>query len=200
MLEKIKLIRQRIMLKNNNPGSLMKLKSLTNTRKIKIGKGTYGDLNVIGFSENDGNLKIGNYCSIAQHTYFLLGGEHDYRRVSTYPFKARYLNKSENSSKGNIIVKDDVWIGFNCTILSGVTIGQGAVIGANSIVAKDVPPYAIYVGNQVIKYRFNKEIIEKLLKIDYSKLSKESIEQNVNELYTHIEKENVDEVIRSLGI
>ena len=130
----------------------------------------------------------------------MLGAEHDYRRVSTYPFKARYLNKSENSSKGNIIVKDDVWIGFNCTILSGVTIGQGAVIGANSIVAKDVPPYAIYVGNQVIKYRFNKEIIEKLLKIDYSKLSKESIEQNVNELYTHIEKENVDEVIRSLGI
>ena len=80
--------------------------------------------------------------------------------------------------KGPIIVGDDVWIGLNSIILSGVTIGQGAVIGARSVVAKDVPPYAVYVGNKVVKYRFNDDIIQKLLKFDYSKLTDEDIKEN----------------------
>ena len=67
-------------------------------------------------------------------------------------------------SKGDIIIKNDVWIGVNCTILDGITIGNGAVVAAGSIVTKDVPPYAIVGGNpaKIIKYRFSKEIIDEI--------------------------------------
>ena len=98
------------------------------------------------------------------------------------------------------VIEDDVWIGYGATILSGVTIGKGAIIGANSIVAKDVPPYAIYVGDKIIKYRFKEDIIEKLLKTDLSKLTKEKIINNIDVIYTQINQENVDEIIQKLEI
>ena len=104
------------------------------------------------------------------------------KTLSSYPFDNYYTNYSHVApTKGPIIVGDDVWIGLNSIILSGVTIGQGAVIGARSVVAKDVPPYAVYAGNKVVKYRFNDDIIQKLLKFDYSKLTEltdEDIKRN----------------------
>ena len=72
--------------------------------------------------------------------------------------------------KVDIIVEDDVWIGYGALILSGVTIGQGSIIGARSIVTKDVPPYSIYAGNKVIRKRFPDEIIQKLSTIDFEKI------------------------------
>lgn len=88
-------------------------------------------------------------------------------------------------SKGDIIVDDDVWIGYGATIMSGVHIGQGAVVAAGAVVTKDVPPYAIVGGvpAKVIKYRFEPEMIEELLKVDYSKLTKEDIEKHIDDLY-----------------
>lgn len=79
------------------------------------------------------------------------------------------------------MIKDDVWIGAQATIMSGVTIGQGAVIGAKALVTKDVPPYAIVGGvpAKVIKYRFEKEIIDELLKIDFSKLDYKVIKEHI---------------------
>ena len=70
--------------------------------------------------------------------------------------------------KVDIVVEDDVWIGYGALVLSGVTIGQGSIIGARSIVTKNVPPYSIYVGNRVIGKRFPDEIIDKLISIDFS--------------------------------
>ncbi|NLK24601.1 MAG: CatB-related O-acetyltransferase [Clostridiales bacterium] len=91
-------------------------------------------------------------------------------------------------SKGDIIVRDDVWIGQRAIILSNVNIGQGAVIAAGSVVTKDVPPYAIVGGvpAKVIKYRFSPEMIKELLKIDYSKLTDEMIKEHINDFYTEL--------------
>lgn len=101
-------------------------------------------------------------------------------------FKSQiFKNGIDAISKGNIIVSDDVWIGQGAIILSGVKVGQGAVIAAGAVVTSDVPPYAIVGGvpAKVIKYRFNPEIIKKLLRVDYSQLTKEDIENNIDNFY-----------------
>lgn len=147
---------------------------------ISVGKGTYGIIDVRWFWGKEEYLQIGNYCSIAEGVLFLTGGNHYLDRVSTFPFAHYYpMNEKYNApSKGPIVVQDDVWIGQNALILSGVTIGQGAVIGACSVVSKDVPPYAIYVGNKVIKYQFDEATIVKLLRFDFSKLDEQDIVVN----------------------
>ena len=156
---------------------------------INVGNYTYGVLNV-HISNSINKLKIGNFCSIASNVYFLLSAEHNIDTVSSYPFKSQLLEiaKMEGVSKGDIIVEDDVWIGYGATIMSGVNIGQGAVIAAGAVVTKDVPPYAIVGGvpAKVIKYRFEPEMVDELLKIDYSKLTKEDIEKHIYDLYTEL--------------
>ena len=105
------------------------------------------------------------------------------------------LGGLEAISKGDIIIDDDVWIGYGATILSGVHISQGAVVAACAVVTKDVPPYAIVGGvpAKVIKYRFEPEMIEELMKVDYSKLTKEQIEQHIDELYAGLkDKKQLD--------
>lgn len=167
-----------------------------------VGCYTYGfnPENVLHHSATQNErLRIGNYCSIAPNVMFVLSSDHPYKGLSTYPFKVMILgHEFEAVSKGDIIIKDDVWIGLNSIILSGVTIGQGAVVAAGSVVTKDVPPYAIVGGNpaKVIKYRFEPEVIEKLLKFDYSKLTEEKVKSLGEKLYTKITKENVDELLK----
>lgn len=156
---------------------------------VDIGKYTYGELNVVTFSDNC-KLQIKNYISIAGAVTFLLGTEHYTDHISMYPFKVKTLqiNSSESFAKGDIVVDDDVWIGYGATIMSGVHIGQGAVVAAGSVVTKDVPPYAVVGGvpAKLIKYRFEPGMIEELLKIDYSKLTKEQIEKHIDELYVEL--------------
>ena len=160
-----------------------------NFSKVQIGNGSYGELNIVDFG-GENHLMIKNYVSIAQNVTFILNAEHYVDRLSTYPFKVKMLQTqtSESSGKGDIIVDDDVWIGYGATIMSGVHIGQGAVVAAGAVVTKDVPPYAIVGGvpAKVIKYRFEPEMIEELLKIDYSKLTKEDIEKHIDDLYTEL--------------
>ena len=143
-------------------------------KKITIGKGSYGKLDIWMYGNPNEKLLIGNYCSIAAGTKFILGGNHDFDNISTFPFINKYIDSKivEGSTKGPIEIGDDVWIGSNCIILSGVKIGQGAVIAAGTIVVKDVEPYTIVGGNpaRVIKKRFPDKIINELLKIDYSKI------------------------------
>lgn len=155
---------------------------------VSVGKCSYGELNVITFNSCS-KLQIGNYCSIAQHVYFMLDVEHRVNTVSTYPYKAKCLNWGDEAfSKGNIIIDDDVWIGYGATIMSGVHIGQGAVIAAGAVVTKDVPPYAIVGGvpAKLIKYRFSPRMVNELLKIDYIKLTHEDIASHINELYSEL--------------
>lgn len=159
-----------------------------NMEHVEIGRATYGGINVLDFGSSH-SLKIGSFCSIGPNVMFLLSADHRIDTISTFPFKVKCLGQeSEAVSKGDIILEDDVWIGYGATIMSGVHIGQGAVVAAGAVVTKDVPPYAIAAGvpAKIIKYRFNDELIEELLKIDYSKLSNEDIENHIKELYTEL--------------
>lgn len=170
-------------------------------KKIAIGKFTYGPINIKEFGVKGEGLSIGCYCSIAENVKFLLSGEHSYKRISTYPFKTMILKEGEECiCKGKITVEDDVWIGYGATILSGVTIGQGAIIGAGTVVTKDIPPYAIYANGKIIKYRFDKKIVNELIKIDYSKLTKEEINNILPLLYQDIKEENYCDLIKTLKI
>ena len=183
---KLELMKNRWRKKNKH--NYTKLVSLCDINKITVGKYTYGNINAESFEVAESHLYIGNYCSIAQNVRFLLDGEHIYTNISTYPFKVRFFgSRSEALCKGPIIIQDDVWIGERSIILSGVTIGQGAIIGAGSIVAKNVPAYSIFAGGKVIKYRFEQKIINKLLQLDYSSINLTDIENNINLFYTDIE-------------
>ncbi|MCR5487754.1 MAG: CatB-related O-acetyltransferase [Lachnospiraceae bacterium] len=153
---------------------------------VEVGKETYGKLDVLTYGKNS-TLRIGNYCSIAEGVVFILSADHPVDRISTFPFRTYVLNQKgyEAISKGDIVVEDDVWIGERAMILSGVHIGQGAVIAAGTVVARDVPPYAIVGGvpARVLKYRFSEEMIKELMKVDYSKVDEAMIRNHEKELY-----------------
>lgn len=153
---------------------------------VSVGNYTYGMLKVLNHSTNE-RLKIGHFCSIAPEVVFILNADHYTNNISTFPFKVKCLGERfEATSKGDIIVEDDVWLGYGAIILSGVKIGQGAIVAAGAVVTKDVPPYAIVGGNpaKVIKYRFNEEMIEEMIKIDYGTLTEEMVREHIDELYT----------------
>lgn len=179
-----------------NPDNETMLSGNIPFERVSVGNFTYGELNILCMSDV-GLLKIGGSCSISPNVTFLVGAEHKIDTLTTFPHKVKTLKmqKSEAISKGDIVIDDEVWIGYGATIMSGVHIGQGAVIAAKAVVTKDVPPYAVVGGvpAKVIKYRFSKEIIEELLQIDYSKLTKEQIKDHINDLYAPVtENTNFD--------
>lgn len=163
---------------------------------VNVGKGSYGELNIKSFNSVKEKISIGNYVSIAENVVFLLGGNHNYNYFSTYPFKFYRKGEIEAETKGQITINDDVWIGYNSTILSGIEIGQGAVIAAGSIVTKDVLPYSIVAGNpaKLIKYRFNSDEIDRLKKINYNKVDKNFIDKNLDLLYKEVNSKNIDKL------
>lgn len=147
-----------------------------------IGDYTYICENSIIFSG-----KIGKYCSISQNV--CIGPpNHPYELVSTHPFLydnrwAAYMGLVPSHKiidKTPPIIGNDVWIGRNSIIMEGITIGDGAVIGAGSIVTKDVAPYTIVAGvpAKLIKNRFSKEMIEKLLELKWWEDSQAIIKDN----------------------
>lgn len=179
-------------------------KNIFNPSKVVVKNASYGALEVYAWLDNDDKLYIENYVSISSNVKFIIDGGHNTNYLSTYPFEAMFLEKKIDSNitgKGSIIVESDVWIGMNNTILSGVKIGQGAVIAAGSVVTKDVPPYAIVAGNpaKVIKYRFSEDIIQRLLKIDFNKIDKNFVQNNINLFYTQMD-EGLLEQIEQRGI
>ena len=137
---------------------------------VTVGKATYGPIEVL-YDSGTGRLSIGNYCSIAQNVKFLLGGGHNYRKISTWPFQTKTYHGYGSTGRCediDIEVEDDVWIGYDCIVLAGAKIGKGSVVGARSVVTGKIPPYSVYVGNKVIKKRFSEEIIAEIESIDFS--------------------------------
>ncbi len=168
-----------------------------NPELVSVGESSYGELNIISFSDKS-KLYIKDYVSIGQDVTFLLDAEHPINHISTFPYKVRYLysEEAEATSKGDIIIEDDVWIGYGATILSGVHIGQGAVVAARAVVSKDVPPYAVVGGvpAKVIKYRFSQQVIDYMLTLDYGSLTNELINDHVDDLYTPFDGMDVEEI------
>lgn len=150
---------------------------------IVTGKYTYGT--PMFWNEiSNADLYIGKFCSISQNVKILLGGNHRTDWVTTYPFghiNTDVFNKFDGSgtptTKGDVIIGNDVWIGEGAKIMSGVIIGDGAVIANNSHVVKNVEPYSIVGGNPAkhIRYRFTEEQISQLLQIKWWDWDEEKI-------------------------
>ena len=156
--------------RNVNSNNLTLPKKIFKLDLVEIGDGTYGTIDIETWGHPNEKLIIGRYCSIAKEVKFLLGGNHDFDHLSTYPFPYYFEKKLKpGNTAGPIIVEDGAWIGTHVLILSGVTIGKGAIIGAGCVVSKDVPRYAIVVGNpmKIVKYRFTEELRNRLNNIDY---------------------------------
>ena len=146
----------------------------------------------------DANLKIGSFCCFAEGVTILLGGEHSPDWVTTYNFDLLYDEFRDvvgrSYTKGPVVIGNDVWIGQDAFILSGVTIGDGAVIGARCVVAKNVAPYSIVVGNPAreIRKRFDDDTIAKLLNIKWWNWSIQRIKENLPLLLSDNVKEFID--------
>lgn len=163
---------------------------------VVVGDYSYGKINAI-FTNKDYFLRIGRFCSIGPNVTFIVSSEHPTCLLLTYPINYLLHGDIGASSKGDIVVGDDVWIGANTTILSGVSIGNGSIIAAGSVVTKNIPPYTIVGGvpAKEIKKRFPKEIIEKMCLIDYSKIDKEIISRNIDIFEKEMTMENVERAL-----
>ena len=144
---------------------------------------------------NRDKLKIGKFCSIACGTKFLFNSaNHALDSLSTYPFPLFFeewnLEKEKVTeawdNRGDIVIGNDVWIGYEAVILSGVTIGDGAIIGTRAVVTKDVPPYTIVGGvpAKPIRKRFDEKMIKELLKIKWWDWTEEKIARNIENIKT----------------
>ncbi|HHC7307818.1 TPA: CatB-related O-acetyltransferase [Vibrio campbellii] len=126
--------------------------------------GAYGEVD---------KLIIGKFCSIASGATFMMAGNQGHRVdwISTFPFSPEEFGEDVQSGferAGDTVVGNDVWIGSEAMIMPGVKIGDGAVIGARSIITKDVPPYSIVVGhNHIVRQRFDDECVAMLLEIKW---------------------------------
>lgn len=141
---------------------------------------------------NKDKLIVGNFCSIACGAKFIFtSANHTLKSLSTYPFPifGDEWNTSMNvcdawDNKGDIVIGNDVWIGFEAVIMPGVHIGDGAIIGTRAVVTKDVPPYAIVGGvpAKIIRKRFTDSVIDDLLKIKWWDWPYEKISDNLDKI------------------
>ena len=171
--------------RSRNRHNQTRIGNITNIDLISVGINTYGMLYVF----NEGtqySLTLQNYCSIARDVKFIVDSDHCMNHLSTFPFHGMLLKDGgkDTVSRGNIIVEDDVWIGSNAVVLSGVHIEQGAVIAAGAVVNKDVPAYAIVGGvpARIIGYRFLEDKCKFFRTLDYSKLDKTIIKEHAEDL------------------
>ncbi len=166
---------------------------------VKVGKASYGMLIIQSLFVQEGEeLHIGNYVSIAPGVQFMLGVNHQTNTFTTFPLRSKYFSPSPQDAlnKGPIIIEDEVWIGTNVLIFSGVRIGKGAIISAGAIVTKDVPAYAIVGGcpAKLIRYRFPDDIIKHLTTIYLKDLPESWIKANIDLLYKELHSE--EDVLR----
>ena len=179
------------------------LKNVITNKNIQVGDYTmYNDFvndptlfeknNVLYHYEiNHDRLIIGKFCSIACGARFILNSaNHTLKSLSTYPFPLFFeeweLDRKNVArswdNKGDIVIGNDVWIGYEAIILSGVTIGDGAIIASRAVVTEDVPPYTIVGGvpAKAIRKRLSEQTISHLLKIKWWDWTKERIAQNID--------------------
>lgn len=144
---------------------------------------------------NKDKLMIGKFCSIACGAKFIFNSaNHTLTSLSTYPFPIFFeeweLDRKDVANawdnKGNIVIGNDVWIGYEAVIFAGVTIGDGAIIGTRAVVTKDVSPYTIVGGvpAKLIRKRFSENVINTLLEIKWWDWSREKISEKIHAIQT----------------
>ncbi|TGK36026.1 antibiotic acetyltransferase [Leptospira gomenensis] len=191
------------------------LKNFIRSQSIEVGDYTYYDdpkgaenfetENVLYHYDFSGDrLIVGKFCALATGVKFIMNGaNHRMNSFSTYPFAIFgngwevVMSRMQNlPHKGDTIVGNDVWIGTNAVILPGVKIGDGAIVGAYSVVARDVPPYTIVAGNpaRLIRDRFSKDTTEKLLKLRWWDWSPEKITNSL-EFLTCLDFETLEKFV-----
>lgn len=179
---------------------LVFLKNFIKASNIHIGDYTYFDdrrhgpenfeeYNVLyNYDFSKVKLVIGKFCAIAAEVRFIMTGDHKLDAISTYPFPIFQegwedaYDVTNLPVKGDIVVGNDVWLGYDSLIKNGVSIGDGAIVAARSVVVKDVPPYAIVAGNpaKVVKLRFDEITIKRLLDIAWWNWDIDKINRNLS--------------------
>lgn len=167
--------------------SLIFLKNFITAKNIFVGDYTYFDdrrngpekfeVNNVLYNYDFSKVKlvIGKFCAIAAETRFIMTGDHKLDAISTYPFPIfqqgweKAFNLLDLPVKGDIIIGNDVWLGYDSLIKNGVTIGNGAIVATRAVVVKDVPAYSIVAGNpaKVVKMRFDDATITRLQNISW---------------------------------
>jgi acetyltransferase-like isoleucine patch superfamily enzyme len=179
---------------SNSGGLVIHQKPLV-SEKVEIGAYTYHgkDLQLKSWIPGE-KIVIGSFCSISYRVTIYVGGGHGQELVSTYPFDFFLLNRPKPHrtyrTTANTIIGSDVWIGAGATILGGVNVGPGAVIGTGSVVTADVPPYGIVAGNpaRLVRLRFSSEIIARMLRIEWWNWPIDLIRQRVEWFYRPIDQ------------
>lgn len=169
---------------------------------VQVGKYSYGPLNVHHWGTPGEKLIIGSFVSIAAGVRFILGGNHPTDHLLNFPVRVKMLGwREECYSKGPIEVGDDVWFGQEAMILSGSRIGKGAVIGARAVIAGEVPPFAIVVGNpaRVVRKRFPDDIIRQLLELDYNSFPPSFFAAHEKDLYEPLDQARLDRLRTALA-
>lgn len=193
---KIKTYILRVIMKLDNVGLKTSRELMKKNYNIIIGNYSYGCFK-LDYSIEPGTT-IGSFCSIAPGAR--IGSmNHPYRFISTHPFlydkSFSFVTENNkeviNDGAKSVVIEDDVWVGLNAIVLPGVTIGRGAIVGAGSVVTKNVPPYSIVAGSpaKIIKKRFSEEQIKLLLEINWASWEDDIIKRELSSFY------DVDEFI-----
>lgn len=161
---------------------------------VTVGRHTYGlHRNSFVRPSAQAPVTVGQFCSIGPDVLIFGQADHPVALPSTYPFRTMLLDPDAGNvdavTKGGVVIGNDVWIGARAMVMSGVTIADGAIIGAGAVVARDVPPYGIVVGNpaRLAKYRFAPEMIDALLQIRWWDWPDEKIRSFEAEFYGPVE-------------
>jgi acetyltransferase-like isoleucine patch superfamily enzyme len=151
---------------------------------VTIGRHTYGhDAETFCVFMTGAAIAVGAFCSIGPEVRILAGSEHITSRATTFPLNALLFEGSGDNSmdaidRGTTTIGNDVWIGLGAIVLSGISVGDGAVIGAGAVVSRSVPPYAVVAGNpaRLLRYRFDDHTCRRLLAVQWWECSDEEIE------------------------
>ncbi len=192
---------------------LVFLKPFVKTSNIIVGDYTYFDDRRYGpehFEEYNVlynydllrvKLIIGKFCALAAETKFIMTGNHKLDAISTYPFPIfqcgweSVYQVADLPVRGDIVVGNDVWFGYDSLVMPGVKIGHGAIIGTRAVVVKDVPPYAVVAGNpgKMVKMRFDEKTIQRLLHISWWDWEIEKINRHLS-LICHLDVDALEKV------
>lgn len=162
---------------------------------VTIGRHTYGhDASTFQIFMSGARIDLGSFCSLGPEVRILAGSEHVITRATSFPLNALLFdpaagNGGDAIDRGPTVIGNDVWIGLRATILSGVNVGHGAVLGAGAVVSKWVPPYAIVVGNpaEIVGYRFDAKTRLRLVSIAWWDWSDKEIAALRNEFTADVE-------------